>query len=74
MRQLWIELVYKKKINKICFDKVLGLDFPSSRMINSNLFGQVNNNFIIKNKSYNKTIEKYYDPILGVDFPNSRFN
>ena len=62
------------------FDKILGLDFPNSRMKAKNnpnkVIVKINNMKIYNphNKSTDKNkINKNYDKILGVDFPSSRF-
>ena len=62
------------KINT--FDKLLGLDFPSSRMVAK----KNPNKVIIKINNmkmydpHNKSINNIdYDKTLGVDFPSSRF-
>ena len=60
------------------FDKLLGLDFPSSRMVAK----KNPNKVIIKINNmkmydpHNKSIKNNnidYDKTLGVDFPSSRF-
>jgi hypothetical protein len=50
------------------FDPILGIDFPSSRMINDKekIDELVNKLKIQKNN-------KDFDSILGIDFPSSRF-
>lgn len=66
--------------NKL-FDKVLGLDFPSSRMTVEKPRNHKNKVRIVfdKMKIYQphevRTVLKceQYDPILGVNFPSSRF-
>ena len=61
------------------FDKVLGLDFPSSRMDNIKYFPTYKAQYIKildnlkKNNNKKKNINYYFDPILGLDFPSSRF-
>ena len=61
------------------FDKVLGLEFPSSRMINKKYFPSDKAQYIKALNSLKKTSNKtkninyYFDPILGLDFPSSRF-
>jgi len=61
------------------FDKLLGLDIPSSRMKNIKYFPSDKAQYIKSldnlKKTNNKTknINYYFDPILGLDFPSSRF-
>ena len=61
------------------FDKVLGLDFPSSRMQNKKYYPSDKALYIKsldnlkKNNNKKKNINYYFDPILGLDFPSSRF-
>jgi hypothetical protein len=61
------------------FDKVLGLDFPSSRMKNIKYIPSDKAQYIKtldylkKNSNKTKNINYYFDPILGLDFPSSRF-
>ena len=60
------------------FDKILGLDFPSSRMQNKKYFPSDKAIYIksldnLKNNINKRNINYYFDPILGIDFPSSRF-
>ena len=61
------------------FDKLLGLDFPSSRMQNIKYFPSDKAQYIKSLDNLKKTCNKIkninynFDPILGVNFPSSRF-
>ena len=68
------------------FDKLIGLDFPSSRMQNinhnpdyeknKNSIKNILNNLRFNKKEYlniNDKLNDDFDPILGIDFPSSRF-
>ena len=61
------------------FDKLLGLDIPSSRMEIKKYFPSDKAQYIKSldnlKKTSNKTknINYNFDPIIGLDFPSSRF-
>ena len=68
------------------FDKLIGLDFPSSRMQNNcenpdykkkeNSLKNILHNLRFNKKEYlniNNKLNDNFDPILGLDFPSSRF-
>lgn len=68
------------------FDKLIGLDFPSSRMQNTcenldykkkeNSLKNILHNLRFSKKdklNNNEMLNDNFDPIIGVDFPSSRF-
>lgn len=75
--------VTRRLLSNKLFDKVLGLDFPNSRMTVEKPRKHKNKVRIVfdKMKIYqphevkNNTVNdcEQYDPILGVNFPSSRF-
>lgn len=65
--------------------RIVGLPWPSSRMIVRNVDYNLLKSHKLKSKKFKKEIIKTsnvkldkkknkYDPVLGVEFPSSRFN
>ena len=59
--------------------RIVGLPWPSSRMIASSLDSNLLKSYKLKEKITNnikikKDKKNKYDPTLGLEFPSSRFN